>query len=116
MSIGLIKILVLLACSMFYWHLVCRVTGTQEPWDADTYWRVWYPVSLGLAAFAGLFFQRRGWMAGAILTFAQLPVMWLNTGAGNIWVTGIVMSCVLALPVAAISAMAGWLAVRRRSA
>ena len=113
MSIRLIKILVLLACGMLYWHLVCRVTGTREAWDADTYWRLWYPASFGLSAFAGLFFHRRGWIAGVILTFAQLPVMWLNTGAGSLWMIGIMMSCVLALPVAAISAMTGWLAARR---
>jgi hypothetical protein len=114
-SMGPIKILVLLVCSMLYWQSVCRVTGATEPWDADAYWRAWYPASFGLSALAGLFFKRRGWMAGAILTFAQLPVMWLNSGTGFLWVVGLMMLSILAIPVVAISALTGWLAARPRS-
>ncbi len=108
------KIPVLLVCSMLYWHSVCWVAGVTEPWDADAYWRLWYPASLGLAALTGAAFKRRGWMAGAILTFAQLPVIWLNTGSSSLWAFGLAIAWVLAVPAVAISAFTGWFAARSR--
>ena len=115
MTISRVKAVVSLAVGVLYWYFVCQVSGAREPWDADAYWHLWYPLSFGLSAMTGLFFKRRGWMAGAILTFAQLPVMWLNTGTGPLWPVGLLTLCVLALPVAAISALTGRLAARRRS-
>jgi hypothetical protein len=115
MNNGPTKVLVLLVCSVLYWNFVCWVTGSREPWDADAYWRFWYPASLGLSAVAGLVLKNRGWMAGLILTFAQLPVMWINTGTGPLLVIGLMTLCILAVPVVAISALTGWFAARPRS-
>lgn len=112
MKPGPMKIIALLVCSLLYWSLVCRVTGTREPWDADAYWRFWYPASFALSASAGLAFKDRGWVAGMILTFAQLPVMWLNNGIGPLWMPGLMTLCVLAVPVVGISALTGWFAAR----
>lgn len=109
------KALSLLVFSILYWQFVCWLTRTVEPWDADTYWRVWYPMSFFVAALVGVSFKARGWMAGAILTFAQLPVMWLNTGTSYLWPVGVIFASVLAIPVVAISAFAGWYAARPRS-
>ena len=53
-------------------------------------------------------------MAGVILTFAQLPVIWLNAGTISLWVIGLAMSCILAVPAVAISAFTGWFAARLR--
>jgi hypothetical protein len=114
MSTGL-KFLALFVCSALYWQSVCWLTGATEPWDAHAYWRLWYPVSFGLSALTGISFKARGWMAGAILTFAQLPVMWVNAGTSSFWLVGIVMTGVLAVPVVAISALTGWCAVCARS-
>ncbi|BBC70987.1 conserved hypothetical protein [Altererythrobacter sp. B11] len=99
-----------------YWFLVTKVTGAAEPWDAETYWSVWYPVSFILSALGGLLLKRRGWLAGMMLTFAQLPVMWLNTGSGPLWLIGIIMLCALALPVSIVSAVSGWIAARPQPA
>lgn len=114
MSTGLMKIPVLLVSGVLYWLFVCWVTGAAEPWDADAYWRLWYPASLGLAALTGAAFKTRGWMAGVILTFAQLPVIWLTAGTISLWVIGLAMCCVLAVPAVAISAFTGWFAARSR--
>ena len=108
------KIPVLLVSGVLYWLFVRWVTGAAEPWDADAHWRLWYPSSLGLAALAGAAFKTRGWMAGVILTFAQLPVIWLNAGTISLWVIGLAMCCVLAVPAVAISAFTGWFAARSR--
>ncbi|TCP83619.1 hypothetical protein C8J42_1181 [Sphingomonas sp. PP-CE-1A-559] len=115
MNTGLLKIYILMVFSVLYWSFACWVTGTNEPWDADAYWRSWYPASLCLAGIAGLMFKGRGWMAGAILTFAQLPVMWMNTATGPLLPAGLMVLCLLAMPAVAISASSGWLAVRLRS-
>jgi hypothetical protein len=114
MSTGL-KSLALLVGSALYWQSVCWLNGVTEPWDANAYWRLWYPMSFGLSALAGISFKPRGWMAGAILTFAQLPVMWLNTGPSFLWPVGVMATSVLAVPVVGISALTGWCAVRARS-
>lgn len=110
------KTTVLLMCSVLYWSFACWVTGVKEPWDADTYWRFWYPASLCLAGLAGLILKRRGWIAGAILTFAQIPVMWMNTTTGPLWTVGLITLCMLAVPAIAISASTGWFALRRSPA
>ncbi len=98
MSSRAVKVLALLFVSGLYWQVVCQVTGVREPWDADAYWRVWYPLSLALAAFAGYVFGKDGWLAGGILTFAQLPVMWINNGTGPLIAVGVLFLCVLAVP------------------
>ena len=108
------KILMTVIGGAAYWLLVSRLTGAMEPWDAETYWSVWYPVSFVLSALGGVLLKRRGWLAGVILTFAQLPIMWLSTGTGPLWAVGIVMLCALSLPVSIVSAVSGWLAARPR--
>ena len=107
------KMIALLLGGTLYWYAVARATGTAEPWDADAYWRLWYPVSLALSAVAGSWLRRRGWAAGAILTAAQLPVMWLNTGTGPLWAVGLLMVAALAAPAVIVSALAGRLASHR---
>ena len=108
------RVIVLLACSLLYWSLVGRSAGVAEPWDAAAYWRLCYPLSLVLAGGAGLVFRTRGWLAGAIVTFAQLPVMAWNGGGTLSWGMAMPFLAVLALPAMAVSAGTGWLAVRRR--
>lgn len=104
----------MLTCSVLYWHLACRYAGVTEPWDADAYWTGWYPASIALSAFAGFVFGRGGWSAGALVTFAQLPVMWLNADTAPIWAVALITSCVLAVPAVAISTLTGRLGARRR--
>jgi hypothetical protein len=111
-----IRIVVLLIVSGLYWQLVCGISGASEPWDADAYWRFWYPASFALAAVAGLFFPARGWLAGATIAIAQLLVMWVNSEPGSIWVFGVALSCALAVPVVAVSALTGRFAARRARA
>jgi hypothetical protein len=100
-----------------YWQFVCQITNVQEPWDAPAYWSVAYPISLVLSATTGWFLKNRGWTAGAVLTLAQFPVIWLNNGTGSpFWVVGLLILFVLAIPAATISAVAGWFACRARNA
>ncbi|MCK8456786.1 hypothetical protein [Sphingomonas faeni] len=110
------KFLSLFAGGILYWQCVSQITGAKEPWDADGYWHVWYPVAFGLAAISGTALRRRGWTAGVGLSLAQLPVMWWNTGAAASWAIGLAMACLLSIPLAAVSALTALLAARARAA
>ena len=107
------KRIVLLLASLLYWSVVCRIGNVEEPWDADVYWRLCYPLSFVLSAGAGLLLRSRGWMAGGVATFAQLPVMAWNAGWGSLWAAGVLTLAVLAVPAVAVSALSGWFAARR---
>lgn len=114
MNVGVIKVLGLLVASCLYWQIAAQTTGVHEPWDAPGYWYFWYPASLAMSAGAGLLFRVNGWWPGLVITFSQLPVMWLNTGIGPLVVFGIVFLGALAIPAMALSYLTGWIADRRR--
>ncbi|MDX3900438.1 MAG: hypothetical protein QHC40_08020 [Sphingobium sp.] len=92
------------------------MAGVDEPWDAPAYWTAAYPISLLLSGGAGLYFRKRGWLAGLAISFAQLPVMWINNGTGALWAVGLLFLSVLAVPAMAISTLTGLIATRRQSA
>ena len=116
MSKRAVPTIALLLAGLSYWQLVCALAGTDEPWDAPSYWRLWYPASLALSAVAGWWARERGWRAGATLTFAQWPVMWINTGTGPLWAAGLLMLFALSVPAITVSALAGARASRSRAA
>ena len=111
-----VRAFTLLIIGGVYWQIVCQGTGAREPWDADTYWYLWYPISCLLSAIAGILFRKKGWLAGGIITFSQLPILWLNNGEGSLVAVGLLFLTLLAVPTIALSALAGWCAVRVRSA
>jgi hypothetical protein len=108
-------IIVLLVVSGLYWQFVCKWTGFSEPWDATGYWRLWYPVSVVLAAVGGHLLRKDGWMAGVIVVFAQLPILWINNGIGPLIAAGLLFLAVSAVPAMVISLLAGLIAARHRS-
>lgn len=103
----------LLLVGLLYWQLVSQFSGAKEPWDAEGYWRIWYPGSLVLSALGGFVLRRRSWLAGVIVTLAQLPVMWVNTGFGGLLTVGATILCILAVPAVAVSMIGGRLARSR---
>ncbi|MET1755417.1 hypothetical protein ABVV53_08085 [Novosphingobium sp. RD2P27] len=107
-----LPIFVVLVVGHAYWLLVSHVEGVEEPWDAEAYWALWYPGSILLSAGAGVLLRRLGWVAGALFTFCQLPIMWLNNGSGPLWGVGFLFLCLLAIPAGAASSLAGRLARR----
>jgi len=110
------RIVTTLSAGIAYWYSVSLVVGVIEPWDADGFWRLWYPVALFLSAAAGFVFGKRSWLAGLLIVFAQTPVLGRNCGVGGscgqMWAAGLVMLGLLALPAAAVSALAGRMASR----
>ena len=45
---------ILLIVGGLYWQFTCQMAGVGEPWDADAFWRLWYPMVLLLSALAGM--------------------------------------------------------------
>ena len=109
-----IRLFALLLVSAMYWQLASRWSGVAEPWDADGYWRLWYPVSLALSAVAGFVLRSRWGLAGAVVTVAQLLVMAVHAQPGALMLGGMMILCILAIPAAAVSALAGRLRARAR--
>jgi hypothetical protein len=105
----------LLVVGGLYWLIVREVAGVNEPWDSSAYWHLWYPVCLSLSATAGYFLKQDGWLAGPVLVFAQLPIMWLNSEPDALLMLGLFLLCILAVPAVAVSFVAGTLAMRVRS-
>lgn len=106
MKAGWKQILVLALVGMLFWQVVTWVTGATEPWDAEGYWSLWYPLSLVLSGCGSFWIRTHGWLAGLIVTFSQLPGMWIGSGPGPLWALGLLMLVALALPAIAVSALA----------
>lgn len=111
----LLPVMVVAIASGLYWQLVCRIGAVTEPWDAAGYWSIWYPASIALAAVAGAVFVRRTWLAGVIVTFAQLPVMWFHSRTGEMWMLGVLFCGALAITPTLVAALSGRLSVRRHA-
>lgn len=109
---AIIEIVALSMLGVCFWLLVSLMGDTPEPWDASLYWAVAYPISVLLAGAIGFRMGHRGWIAGAVLTLAQFPVMLVLTGAGPMSVLGLMIVCALAGPAAIVSAICGWIGLR----
>ena len=97
------------------WSAIAYVGGRAEPWDAEIYWSVGYPLSLALSLLFGAAFPERPWRWPLGLTFAQLPVM-VAAGSGlNLLPLGLVLLAILSLP-AMLAAKLGAALGRRVSA
>lgn len=98
--------------SLIFWIVVSAITGGAEPWDLPSYWTIIYPAGLVLSVGMGAVLKRLQWSAGAIVMFAQIPVMLATSGASPMLGAGIVYAALLAIPAMTLS----WLAGRLRQA
>lgn len=67
--------------SLIFWIGVSAITGVEEPWDPDSYWTIIYPAGLALSALMGAMLTTSQWSAGAIVMFAQIPIIVAASGA-----------------------------------
>lgn len=98
--------------ALIFWTGVCVMTGAKEPWDLAGYWTIIYPVALALSVVTGAMLKRSSWAAGAIVMFAQIPVILAYSGVSALLSVGILYAAVLSIPAMALS----WLAGRWRKA
>jgi len=102
-------ILIWVVCIIF-WTVVSWLSDTAEPWDAAGYWTTVYPVALVLSAILGATFQRYGLIAGAVVMFAQLPVVVASAEASPLLAAGVIYAALLSIP----AMMLSWLSARLR--
>lgn len=98
--------------SLIFWTGVSLITGTKEPWDLAIYWTIIYPAALALSAVCGAMLKSSQWSAGAIIMFAQIPVVVAYSGASALLSVGILFAAILAIP----AVMLSWLVGRLRKA
>ncbi|MEN5062427.1 hypothetical protein [Luteimonas sp. TWI1416] len=90
------------------WSVVSLSSGGIEPWDAARYWTLACPAALLLSLALGIAFPVRGWVWGAVVMLAQLPVVIAVSGIGPLLAAGVVYTVLLALPAMLASAIGGW--------
>jgi hypothetical protein len=95
------------------WAVTAFLTGKREPWDADIYWTVSYPLAVIGSAVLGFLFPERPWRWAAMLMLMQFVVM-IAMGSGlGLWPLSLIVLAVLTAPAAVASVLAARL---RRSA
>ncbi|MBD8592196.1 hypothetical protein IFT75_02110 [Pseudomonas sp. CFBP 8758] len=99
-------ILISIVCIIF-WTAVSWLSGNAEPWDAAGYWTTVYPAALVLSAVVGAMFLRLSLIAGAIVMFAQLPVVVVSTGVSPLLAAGVIYVALLSIPAMMISWVSG---------
>jgi len=97
----------ILAVSLGFWTAVSMIAGVAEPWDAAGYWTIFYPAALVLSAVLALLPRRFQWAVGAVVIFAQVPVVMVPSGAGPLLGAGIVIATILSIPAVALSWLSG---------
>lgn len=100
---------------LVYWSSYRAIASVYEPWDGPDYWSVAYPGSMVIAFGLGLLWRRRAWITGLCLTFAQLPIILVNTGFNRLAFFGVALLTLLSIPViltAALTSMRARLPVK----
>jgi len=95
------------AAGALLWFVATVSAGGREPWDTGEYWAVYLPIACALSGLLGFVFPERTWRWAVAVMLAQMPVMWVIHGLGSLWIPGIVMLLVLALPGMLIAALGG---------
>lgn len=112
MRTRLIQAFVGTTIGLVYWSAFSMISSTKEPWDGTYYWWVAYPGSIAISAALSLVFRRGAWVTGLSLTFAQFPIVVVNTAIGTSSLFGLALLGVLSLPLVLAAQI---LSVRKRA-
>lgn len=111
---GWLRVAVVAASGFLLWAIASIGLHSAEPWDSPAFWYA-YLVAIAVCGAWGFLFPRKAWLWGAIVSYAQAPVMWATTGeVGSMWLPGLVALGVLALPLAGAAALVARFSPRRR--
>jgi hypothetical protein len=110
---GAIRFAIVAASGVLLWGVASFGMHTAEPWDSPNFWTA-YLMAVGMSAIWGFVFPRRAWVWGLTVMYAQMPVMWFNEGEiGSLWVLGLVLTGIMAIPAVGAGVIASGFAVRR---
>jgi hypothetical protein len=98
------------------WSVATMSSGGREPWDTGEYWAIYMPLACALSGLLGFAFPTRTWRWALAVMLAQMPVMWVAHGVGSLWIPGVIMLLVLALPGMLVAALGGLLRRSRKAA
>lgn len=81
------------------WLLASLISDRREPWDDALFWSVFYPLSIIAAAGLAFRFPQRAVLLPFIMFGAQFLTMGVLSGeVGSLWVLGMILFAILALP------------------
>jgi hypothetical protein len=87
------------AIGLVYWSVFATLSAVNEPWDGKHYWSIAYPMSLFLAAGIGFMLKGHTVIVGVSVTFAQLPLIVLNSGPTFLAIFSVAILGILSVPV-----------------
>lgn len=93
--------------SLIFWTVVSAIARVAEPWDLAGYWTIIYPAGLILSLIMGAVLKKFQWSAGAIVMFAQIPLIVASSGASAMLGAGIIYSAILSIPAMGLSWFGG---------
>lgn len=93
--------------SLIFWAVVSILSGAEEPWDAASFWSIIYPAALVLSMALGSTLKSYPWSAGAIVMFAQIPVVMVSSGVSPLLGAGVIYVAILSVPALLLSWIAG---------
>ena len=85
-------------CGAVLWIASAAAFGRSEPWDSALYWKISYPIAIGLAGVLGYVVPEKPWRWALMVMLSQFATMALKGGLGSMWPLGLVLFVVLALP------------------
>src|SRR3954464_6890552 len=80
------------------WAATISLTGRREAWDAGAYWTVTYPIGLFVSALLGYLATERAWRWGLALMLAQAVTMAVLSRDFGLLPLGVILFCILAVP------------------
>ena len=81
------------------WFAASVLTDRREPWDAPSYWSVFYPLALLMCGVLGyLDPQHRSRWPFVLFAFQFVAMCVGNRELGSLWPLGLALFAVLALP------------------
>ena len=95
------------------WVATVALTGRREAWDAATYWTVTYPIGLFVSAVLGYVAPDRPWRWGLALMLAQAATMAVLARDFGLLPLGMILFCILAVPLMLVSTGVARIRVRR---
>jgi hypothetical protein len=90
------------------WTVVAVAEMRLEPWDAPSFWTIYYPAAIGLSGVLGFVFPARPWRWAVLLMFMQLPIMVLGGSGFSLLPMGLILMAVLALPAVGLAYLCAW--------
>lgn len=104
-----------LLAGLALWGATAAAEQKAEPWDAELFWTLSYPLSVLFAGLFGYAFPHRPWRWALVITFSQLLVMLPGASGIGLLPLGLFFLAILSLPAVGLALIAGWLGRRRTS-